>query len=77
MIISDGKEQAKNTRKQPDLVGLSENHPKKHKKCIYSKIAKEKELKLKISIFRCINVISSSGRIALSPAFAPLEQQGE
>ena len=28
MIISDGKEWAENTRKQPDLVGLSENHPK-------------------------------------------------
>ena len=50
IIISDSKEHAENTGKQLDLVGLSENHPKKHKKCIFSKIAKEKELKLKISI---------------------------
>ena len=50
IIISDSKEHAENTGKQLDLVGLSENHPKKHKKCIFSKIAKEKEPKLKISI---------------------------
>ena len=39
IIISDSKEHAENTGKQLDLVGLSENHPKKHKKSIYSKIA--------------------------------------
>ena len=49
MIISDGKEHAENTGKKPDLVGLSENPPQKHKKSIFSKIAKEKEPKLKIS----------------------------
>ena len=32
IIISDSKEHAENTGKQLDLVGLSENHPKKHKK---------------------------------------------
>ena len=31
IIISDSKEHAENTGKQLDLVGLSENHPKKHK----------------------------------------------
>ena len=50
IIISDSKEHAENTGKQPDLVGLSENHPQKNKTCIFSKIAKEKKPKLKISI---------------------------
>ena len=51
IIISYGKEHAKHTGKQADLVGLSKNHPKKHKKMhFFLKIAKEKELKLKISI---------------------------
>ena len=48
MIISDGKEHAENTGKKPDLVGLSENPPQKHKKSIFSKIAKEICLILKI-----------------------------
>ena len=34
------------------MVGLSENPARKHKKCIFSEIAKEKELKLKISMLR-------------------------
>ena len=36
MIISDGKEWAQNTRKQPDLVGLSENM-QKWENAIFSK----------------------------------------
>ena len=46
MIISDGKEWAENTQKQPDLVGLSENHPKKRKKCDFSKRARNFFLKI-------------------------------
>ena len=37
MFISDGKEWDENTRKQPDLVGLSENRQKKWKTAIFSK----------------------------------------
>ena len=45
-IISDGKNRLRTLERYPELVGLSENHAKKHKKCDFSKRARQKILKI-------------------------------
>ena len=74
LMISDGKEHAKTTVEQPDLLGLSE---KTHKMHFLQNSQRERAIVKNLHSHICINVISSSGRLALPPLFGELEQRGE